>query len=116
MGNSKLPWWTSPNSLRRCMTSLYTQFFASISMSTQTVERQCRGCRCLCVRDTGIRLQSPSLVRECARLCLSRVELQALRLFSYGGTSCGVGAVQSEKQFVTTLQMMPMVEGVAIPE
>lgn len=34
---------------------------------------------------------------------------------SYGGASGGVRAVQVEKQLVTTLKMMPMVEGVAIP-
>lgn len=33
---------------------------------------------------------------------------------SYGGASGGVRAVQLEKQLVTTLKMMPMVEGVAI--
>jgi NAD(P)H-dependent FMN reductase len=33
---------------------------------------------------------------------------------SYGGTSRDVRAVQLEKQPVTTLKMMPMVEGVAI--
>lgn len=34
---------------------------------------------------------------------------------SYGGLSGGMRAVQLEKQLVTTLKMMPMVEGVAIP-
>lgn len=34
---------------------------------------------------------------------------------SYGGISGGMRAVQLEKQLVTTLKMMPMVEGVAIP-
>jgi len=34
---------------------------------------------------------------------------------SYGGVSGGLRAVQLEKQLVTTLKMMPMVEGVAIP-
>ncbi len=34
---------------------------------------------------------------------------------SYGGLSGGMRAVQMEKQLVTTLKMMPMVEGVAIP-
>src|SRR5690606_10923268 len=34
---------------------------------------------------------------------------------SYGGVSGGMRAVQMEKQLVTTLKMMPMVEGVAIP-
>lgn len=34
---------------------------------------------------------------------------------SYGGLSGGLRAVQVEKQLVTTLKMMPMVEGVAIP-
>lgn len=34
---------------------------------------------------------------------------------SYGGVSGGMRAVQLEKQLVTTLKMMPMVEGVAIP-
>lgn len=34
---------------------------------------------------------------------------------SYGGLSGGIRAVQLEKQLVTTLKMMPMVEGVAIP-
>lgn len=33
----------------------------------------------------------------------------------YGGVSGGLRAVQLEKQLVTTLKMMPMVEGVAIP-
>jgi NAD(P)H-dependent FMN reductase len=33
---------------------------------------------------------------------------------SYGGAGGGVRAVQLEKQLVTTLKMMPMVEGVAI--
>lgn len=34
---------------------------------------------------------------------------------SYGGVSGGMRAVQMEKQLVTTLKMMPMVEGVAAP-
>jgi NAD(P)H-dependent FMN reductase len=34
---------------------------------------------------------------------------------SYGGVSGGIRAVQLEKQLATTLKMMPMVEGVAIP-
>jgi len=34
---------------------------------------------------------------------------------SYGGVSGGLRAAQLEKQLVTTLKMMPMVEGVAIP-
>jgi NAD(P)H-dependent FMN reductase len=34
---------------------------------------------------------------------------------SYGGVSGGMRAVQVEKQLVTTLKMMPMMEGVAIP-
>ena len=34
---------------------------------------------------------------------------------SYGGVSGGMRAVQVEKQLVTTLKMMPMVEGVAVP-
>lgn len=34
---------------------------------------------------------------------------------SYGGISGGLRAVQLEKQLVTTLKMMPMVEGVAVP-
>lgn len=34
---------------------------------------------------------------------------------SYGGVSGGLRAVQVEKQLATTLKMMPMVEGVAIP-
>lgn len=34
---------------------------------------------------------------------------------SYGGLSGGMRAVQMEKLLVTTLKMMPMVEGVAIP-
>ena len=33
----------------------------------------------------------------------------------YGGVSGGLRAVQLEKQLVTTLKMMPMVEGVAVP-
>lgn len=34
---------------------------------------------------------------------------------SYGGVSGGLRAVQMEKQLVTTLKMMPMVEGVTAP-
>lgn len=34
---------------------------------------------------------------------------------SYGGLSGGLRAVQMAKQVVTTLKMMPMVEGVAVP-
>jgi NAD(P)H-dependent FMN reductase len=34
---------------------------------------------------------------------------------SYGGVSGGMRAVQHAKQLVTTLKMMPMVEGVAVP-
>ena len=34
---------------------------------------------------------------------------------SYGGVSGGLRSVQLEKQLVTTLKMMPMVEGVAVP-
>ena len=34
---------------------------------------------------------------------------------SYGGVSGGLRAAQLEKQLVTTLKMMPMVEGVAVP-
>lgn len=34
---------------------------------------------------------------------------------SYGGVSGGLRAVQLEKQLVTTLKMMPMMEGVAVP-
>lgn len=34
---------------------------------------------------------------------------------SYGGVSGGLRAVQLEKQLVTTLKMMPMFEGVAVP-
>ena len=34
---------------------------------------------------------------------------------SYGGVSGGLRAVQMEKLLVTTLKMMPMVEGVAVP-
>lgn len=34
---------------------------------------------------------------------------------SYGGVSGGLRSVQMEKQLVTTLKMMPMVEGVAVP-
>jgi NAD(P)H-dependent FMN reductase len=34
---------------------------------------------------------------------------------SYGGVSGGMRAVQMEKQLVTTLKMMPMFEGVAVP-
>ena len=34
---------------------------------------------------------------------------------SYGGVSGGLRAVQMAKQLVTTLKMMPMVEGVAVP-
>ena len=34
---------------------------------------------------------------------------------SYGGVSGGLRAAQLEKQLVTTLKMMPMAEGVAVP-
>jgi NAD(P)H-dependent FMN reductase len=34
---------------------------------------------------------------------------------SYGGISGGLRAVSIEKQLATTLKMMPMVEGVAVP-
>lgn len=34
---------------------------------------------------------------------------------SYGGASGGLRSVQSEKQLVTTLKMMPMFEGVMVP-
>lgn len=34
---------------------------------------------------------------------------------SYGGVSGGLRSVQGAKQLVTTLKMMPMVEGVAVP-
>lgn len=34
---------------------------------------------------------------------------------SYGGVSGGLRAAQLEKQLVTTLKMMPMMEGVAVP-
>lgn len=34
---------------------------------------------------------------------------------SYGGVSGGLRAVQAEKMLVTTLKMMPMVEGVTVP-
>jgi NAD(P)H-dependent FMN reductase len=40
---------------------------------------------------------------------------KACGFVSYGGVSGGLRAVQLEKQLVTTLKMMPMVEGVAIP-
>ena len=40
---------------------------------------------------------------------------KACGFVSYGGLSGGLRAVQLEKQLVTTLKMMPMVEGVAIP-
>ncbi|HET7370024.1 MAG TPA: NAD(P)H-dependent oxidoreductase, partial [Gammaproteobacteria bacterium] len=34
---------------------------------------------------------------------------------SYGGVSGGMRAVQTEKLLVTTLKMMPMMEGVVVP-
>jgi NAD(P)H-dependent FMN reductase len=37
------------------------------------------------------------------------------RFVIYGGVSGGLRAVQMEKQLVTTLKMMPMVEGVTVP-
>lgn len=40
---------------------------------------------------------------------------KACGFVSYGGISGGMRAVQMEKQLVTTLKMMPMVEGVAVP-
>ncbi len=40
---------------------------------------------------------------------------KACGFVSYGGVSGGLRAVQLEKQLVTTLKMMPMVEGVAVP-
>lgn len=40
---------------------------------------------------------------------------KACGFVSYGGISGGLRAVQMEKQLVTTLKMMPMVEGVAAP-
>jgi NAD(P)H-dependent FMN reductase len=40
---------------------------------------------------------------------------KACGFVSYGGVSGGLRAVQLEKQLVTTLKMMPMVEGVPIP-
>ncbi|NUZ06275.1 NADPH-dependent FMN reductase [Piscinibacter koreensis] len=40
---------------------------------------------------------------------------KACGFVSYGGVSGGMRAVQLEKQLVTTLKMMPMVEGVAVP-
>lgn len=40
---------------------------------------------------------------------------KACGFVSYGGLSGGLRAVQLEKQLVTTLKMMPMVEGVAVP-
>ena len=40
---------------------------------------------------------------------------KACGFVSYGGVSGGMRAVQLEKQLVTTLKMMPMVEGVPIP-
>src|SRR5690606_23758292 len=40
---------------------------------------------------------------------------KAAGFVSYGGISGGMRAVQMAKQLVTTLKMMPMVEGVAVP-
>lgn len=40
---------------------------------------------------------------------------KACGFVSYGGASGGLRAVQLEKQLVTTLKMMPMVEGVMVP-
>lgn len=40
---------------------------------------------------------------------------KACGFVSYGGVSGGLRAVQLEKQLVTTLKMMPMVEGVPVP-
>ena len=40
---------------------------------------------------------------------------KAAGFVSYGGVSGGMRAVQMAKQLVTTLKMMPMVEGVAVP-
>lgn len=40
---------------------------------------------------------------------------KACGFVSYGGLSGGMRAVQMEKQLATTVKMMPMVEGVAIP-
>jgi NAD(P)H-dependent FMN reductase len=40
---------------------------------------------------------------------------KACGFVSYGGVSGGLRAVQMAKQLVTTLKMMPMVEGVAVP-
>ncbi len=40
---------------------------------------------------------------------------KACGFVSYGGVSGGLRAVQLEKQLVTTLKMMPMVEGVTVP-
>ena len=40
---------------------------------------------------------------------------KACGFVSYGGVSGGLRAVQLEKQLVTTLKIMPMVEGVAVP-
>lgn len=40
---------------------------------------------------------------------------KACGFVSYGGVSGGMRAVQMAKQLVTTLKMMPMVEGVAVP-
>lgn len=40
---------------------------------------------------------------------------KACGFVGYGGVSGGLRAVQLEKQLVTTLKMMPMVEGVAVP-
>ena len=40
---------------------------------------------------------------------------KAAGFVSYGGVSGGLRSTQVAKQLVTTLKMMPMVEGVAIP-
>lgn len=40
---------------------------------------------------------------------------KACGFVSYGGVSGGLRSVQMAKQLVTTLKMMPMVEGVAVP-
>ncbi len=40
---------------------------------------------------------------------------KACGFVSYGGVSGGLRAVQAAKQLVTTLKLMPMIEGVAVP-
>jgi NAD(P)H-dependent FMN reductase len=48
--------------------------------------------------------------------CLSKEwAYKAAGFVSYGGVSAGLRSVQMAKQLVTSLRMMPIAEGVAIP-